>query len=361
MTTFLRQLWTFFIATLKGTFRSFSAVFFGLLFPIVFVSAFGFSSSNGDFRLDVGLVDSSAPSYSVWDTTLANLGNGVRITKGNKEKILEKMKDNSLDTAIEVNTEKPEEVIVYTNAKRIQSAGLAKSLLSTVIDKQTIKQAGLVPIFTLTEKPIDSSSPKYIDFVLPGLIGFSLLASAIQGLSNTFLTLKKTQALKRLFAAPASISAFLLGNSLARLVFSMVQVTLLLTFAHFVFDYNPTTGLTGFAGMLGVSLIGVLVFQGFGYILAGIASTAEQSNAFSQLITLPQFMLGGTFFAVATLPLWLQPIVKVLPLYSFNEAMRKISLDGLSFWSSGVFQHLWPLGVWGLVLYAIASKVFRVK
>lgn len=358
-TNFWKQVWTFFVVSLKGTFRSFAAVFFGLLFPLVFVAAFGLASSASS-KVEIGLITSETSAYTFWKNSLQSSAS-VNLTTGDKDTIINKFKDNSLDAVIEANPTDAHIITLYVSNKRQTTAAIAEQIVSTYVDKATIAQSGVQPIYTIRRENIDTTNPRYIDFVLPGLIGFSLLSGAIQGLANSFLTLKKTQALKRLFAAPASKTAFLIGKSLASLAFSLLQVTILFGTAMTVFDYNPVNGWLGLAQMYVIIILGVALFQGFGFVIAGISSTTEQAGAFGQLITLPQFMLGGTFFAITTLPDWLQSIVKLLPLYSFNEAMRNISLEGLLLSDPKVLLHLLPLGVWMIIIYVVAVRVFRIK
>ena len=356
---FFKQSYTFFVINLKATFRSFSAVFFGLLFTLIFVASFGMVNSEVS-KVSIGVIESDSPAYFFWKEALAN-SDSITLKTGSAEDLKIKFQDNTLDALIETVAESPKAINLYVSTKRQTTAAIAEQLINTYIDKTTIAAHNLEPAFIITRKNIDTSSPRYSDYVLPGLIGFSLLNNAIHGLASSFLTLKKTQALKRLFAAPASPAAFIIGKSAAALAFSLLQVTILLIASAFLFNYTPAGGWTTIAQMYLVIILGITLFQGIGFIIAGISNTVEQAAAISQLVTLPQFMLGGTFFAVTTLPSWLQPIIKALPLYSFNEAMRALSLQGLQLTDGKVWPFLWPLMVWIILVYAVATKVFRVK
>ena len=97
--------------------------------------------------------------------------------------------------------------------------------------------------------------------------------------------------------------------------------------------------------------------MGFGFIVSGLAKNESTIPPFANLITLPQFLLAGTFFSIESFPSWLQPICKVLPLTHFNNAMRNIAFEGASLWSC--WQELAILGAWIVVVYAVAVKTFK--
>jgi ABC-2 type transport system permease protein len=109
--------------------------------------------------------------------------------------------------------------------------------------------------------------------------------------------------------------------------------------------------------MLLLSFLGLMVFMGFGFIISGLARNDSMIPPFANLVTLPQFLLGGTFFSVEAFPGWLQPVSRALPLTYLNTAMRKVAFEGQSIWM--VRQEIGVLLLWGLIVYFIAVRVFR--
>ena len=109
--------------------------------------------------------------------------------------------------------------------------------------------------------------------------------------------------------------------------------------------------------LLVLSLLGLLVFMGFGFIVSGLAATESAIPPFSNLVTLPQFLLAGTFFPVENFPTWLQPVCRILPLTHLNEAMRNIAFEGDHLSDCG--SQIGYLLLWGTVLYIVAIRVFR--
>jgi ABC-2 type transport system permease protein len=116
-------------------------------------------------------------------------------------------------------------------------------------------------------------------------------------------------------------------------------------------------GAVTFIELLLLSLVGLIVFMGFGFIVSGLAKNESTIPPFANMFTLPQFLLAGTFFSIDTFPKWLQPICRILPLTHLNDAMRNIAFEGSHLIDCG--KQLGILGIWGIVLYAVAIKVFR--
>ena len=109
--------------------------------------------------------------------------------------------------------------------------------------------------------------------------------------------------------------------------------------------------------MLLLSTLGLIIFMGFGFIVSGRAKNDSSIPPVANLITLPQFLLGGTFFSVEAFPSWLQPISKVMPLTHLNTAMRDIAFEGAHLWNE--WRELGVLGIWGVVVYAVAIRTFK--
>jgi ABC-2 type transport system permease protein len=198
---------------------------------------------------------------------------------------------------------------------------------------------------------------KTIDFILPGQLGFSLLSAGVFGVAFMFFSLRNTLVLKRFFATPINRTYIVLGEGLSRVLFSLITAVVIILFGRLFFGFTLVHGFETFLEMLVLSFIGLLVFMGFGFIVSGLAKNDSTIPPFANLITLPQFLLGGTFFSVEAFPKWLQPISKALPLTYLNTAMRKVAFEGLHLWD--VRTEIGVLLLWGVVVYAIAIKVFR--
>jgi ABC-2 type transport system permease protein len=198
---------------------------------------------------------------------------------------------------------------------------------------------------------------KTIDFILPGQLGFSLLSAGVFGVAFMFFSLRNTLVLKRFFATPIQRSYIVLGEGLSRVLFQLLTAIVIIAIGYFAFGFTLVHGFQTFLEMMVLSFIGLLVFMGFGFIVSGLATSDSTIPPFANLITLPQFLLAGTFFPIDRFPGWLQVIAKVLPLTHLNIAMRSVAFEGANLWD--VKTEIAILLLWGIVAYAVAIKVFR--
>ena len=198
---------------------------------------------------------------------------------------------------------------------------------------------------------------KMIDFILPGQLGFSLLAAGVFGTAFVFFNLRQTLVLKRFFATPVRREVIVLSEGIARLVFQMMGAVIIISLGYYFFGFTLVEGWLTFLKMLLVCALGMMIFMGFGFVISGIAKSEATIPPLSNIITLPQFLLAGTFFPVEVFPSWLQPVCKILPLTYLNDALRRISFEG-----AGLFEIRWDLAIlllWGVVVYLLAARLFK--
>jgi len=209
----------------------------------------------------------------------------------------------------------------------------------------------------LHETTIKGRQYKYIDFLLPGMLGFSLLSSGVFGTAFVFLSLRLTLVIKRFFATPVRKYSIVLGEALARLVFSWIGALFIIMVGHFFFGFTLIHDFITVVNMLILSAIGLIVFMGFGFIISGIAKNESTIPPLSNIVTLPQFLLSGTFFATTAFPSWLRGLADILPLTYLNHAMRQVAFEGAGL--GDVTHDLLILGIWFIVIYAVAVKTFK--
>src|SRR5436190_240977 len=153
------------------------------------------------------------------------------------------------------------------------------------------------------------------------------------------------------------LQVMLNGVALAKVIFQFVILSIIILIGKFAFGFTLIHGFTTFLEMMFISFIGLFVFMGFGFVISGVSKNINAVPAITNAIGFPQFMLSGTFFPYESLPKFLHPIAKALPLTHLNDALRKISFEGLHL--SDCWKQLGILGIWGVVVYIIAIKVFR--
>jgi ABC-2 type transport system permease protein len=172
-----------------------------------------------------------------------------------------------------------------------------------------------------------------------------------------FFSLRETLVLKRMYATPIRRGYIVIGESIGRIAFQLVIAVVLIGFGVLFYHFTLANGWVTFVELLVLSLLGLLVFMGFGFVISSVAKNQNVIPVYANLFMFPQYFLSGTFFSRAALPQGIQPVLKYLPLTALNDAMRKVSFEGLHLWN--VWSEIGILLVWCIVIYVVAAKVFK--
>ena len=346
-------------ASFRSILRSPSAVVFTLAFPLIFIIVFA-NIGGGGVTVDVGVAktcDTISPVYQA----LKN----VKVVHLVKDQSTEEMNMNlskgSIDAIINIqknSTRPPFTVNVQYTKASAEKGNILRSVLSNIYyNINNNAQINTPPVAEIRETTIQGREYKYIDFILPGQLGFSLLSSGVFGTAFVFLSLRLTLVIKRFFATPVKRYSIVLGEALARMTFSLLGSLFIILVGHYMFGFTLVHGITTVLNMLVLSAIGLIIFMGFGFTISGIAKNESTVPPLSNIITLPQFLLSGTFFSVSAFPKWLQGISNALPLTHLNNAMRKVAFEGAGL--GDVTHQLFILLIWFVIIYAVAVKTFK--
>ncbi len=195
---------------------------------------------------------------------------------------------------------------------------------------------------------------RYIDFLIPGLLGINLLGGGLFGVGFVTADMRIRKLLKRFQATPMRRSDLLLSLMISRLVFTLVEITLLLGFAYLVFDIRVRGNLLASLILIAV---GGISFSGLGLLVGSRARTLETVSGLMNAVMLPMYVFSGVFFSSSRFPNEIQPIIRALPLTAFNDGLREIMNDGAGF--GALVYPLVILGIWGILSFAIALRIFR--
>jgi len=359
-------------ASLRSIFRSPSAVVFSLLFPLIFIVVFA-NIGGGGVTVDVGVAkgcDTLNPIYKAlkqtkvihFINTQSNEALQKNLTKGAIDAVIE-IKKNGNGWVIypplsAIPAKVPFTINIQYSAASPDKGGILKSVLYNILYQMNTASFKQLPTTAnLNEKIVKGREYKYIDFILPGQLGFSLLNIGVFGTAFVFLSLRQTLVIKRFFATPVKRYSIVTGEMLARVTFAMLGSIIIIAIGHFAFGFTLVHGAVTVLSMLFLAFVGLVIFMGFGFIISGVAKNETSVPPLSNIITLPQFLLSGTFFSTAAFPKWLQPISNALPLTHLNNAMRKVAFEGVGL--TQVTHELLILLAWGLVIYAVAIKTFK--
>ncbi len=356
-------------ASFRGILRSPSAVIFSLVFPLIFILVFGFIKGN-TIRLDVGidpLCDTTSTIYHLF-SKLPTINIEKNKTRLEMEDLLHKGRLDAIVFIHNSDKDKGQIVDVITSKASREKGLFVKSVLVNMVDKQNIyflRELGkninsndnsFRPT-EIKETEVQGREYKMIDFILPGQLGFSILSAGVFGTAFIFFSLRQTLVLKRFFATPIRRPYIILGEALSRLVFQLIGSLIIITLGKYFFGFTLIHGFKTLVEMLTLSAMGLIVFMGFGFVVSGIAKSESVIPPLANVITLPQFLLSGTFFPIDAFPGWLQSISKVLPLTYLNDALRRVAFEGAGF--SSISHQLLIISIWGVVVYIAAIRFFR--
>lgn len=203
---------------------------------------------------------------------------------------------------------------------------------------------------------VASSEPgsRYIDFLIPGLLGMNLMNSGMWGIGFALVEMRQRKLLKRFVATPMRRSDFLLALASSRLVLMIIEVGLLLGFGILAFHMRVLGSLLSIV-LLGA--IGSVAFGGLGLLTASRAQKIESASGLINLVMMPMWIFSGVFFSYERFPAVMQPFIKALPLTALNDALRATILQGASLASQS--GRLLVLVLWGGLSFLVAVRLFR--
>jgi ABC-type multidrug transport system permease subunit len=195
---------------------------------------------------------------------------------------------------------------------------------------------------------------RYIDFLIPGLIGMNLMSGSMWGIGWVLVNMRVRKLLKRLLAAPMRRRHLFYAQALARLVVLPVELVVILIFARLAFDVRMAGSWLALAA---VSLTGSASFAGLAILVASRAQNSETVSGLMNLVMLPMFVLSGVFFSSSHFPAFMQPAINALPLTALCNGLRAVIVDGAGL--AGVAGSLAVLAVWGALSFAAGLRLFR--
>jgi ABC-2 type transport system permease protein len=352
-------MWAICRATLRAIFKSPQAIFFSLFFPIVLIMVFGALTGGGKSAYEIAFDTKTDTLNPVYFAIKSNIL--LDVNTGSEAELLDRLKKGRIAALVSVRhtpgkVDVPEYDIHLTSTSANQrELPAVREIMESIINKTTANTVQKVA--TISEERLEGRAYHMIDFYLPGMLGFSLIGSAVFGVAFVFFTLRETLVLKRMFATPVRKTFIVLGESLARVAFQLTTSIILILFGTFFYHFTLAHGFVTFLELLVLSFLGVTVFMGFGFIISSVAKNQNVIPIYANLFMFPQYFLSGTFFPKGLLPESMQAIINYLPLTALNDAMRKVSFEGMHL--LGVGKEITILIVWCLLAYSILIRIFR--
>jgi len=227
-------------------------------------------------------------------------------------------------------------------------------LARRVVDDALQTAAGRKDSLSTSTRAASEPGARYIDFLIPGLLGMNLMNSGMWGIGFALVDMRQRKLLKRFVASPMRRGDFLLALATSRLVLMLIELVLLLGFGVLAFHLRV---LGSFLSILVISTLGALCFGGVGLLTASRAQKIETVSGLINVVMMPMWIFSGVFFSYERFPAVLQPAIKLLPLTALNDALRAAILEGSPL--SHQLVRLAVMGLWGALSYALALRWFR--
>jgi ABC-2 type transport system permease protein len=224
----------------------------------------------------------------------------------------------------------------------------------TAADDALQRAAGRRDPVTVSEAHVRDKGSRYIDFVVPGLLGMNIMGGGIWGLGFAIVEARRKNLLKRLVSTPMRRAHYLASFLFSRFVFLILEVAVLIGSAALFFDV-PVRG--SLLQLLVICLLAALAFGGIGLLIASRARTIEGVSGLMNLAMMPMWVLSGVFFSSANFPQAAQPFIKALPLTATNDALRATMLQGAAF--TAVLPQIGVIVAWLVVTFTLALRLFR--
>ncbi len=345
------------MAMLRMIFRRRITLFWSLVFPIILMTLLGLLFGRTVDAGDIAVTNVANLPVANHIITTLDAEKGVTIDRApDAATARHQVTDGDRDAAL-IFTPGPNNTVsahLYTSNTSATQAGIIRGVVSGVTNHVAIAATGQPPAVQLQSESVDSASLTYIDFLLPGIIGLSIMISAVISLATVMVKWRENGVLRRIKLTPIPLSEFFAARVTAGLAVAIIQVAVLIVFGRVAFGIDIST--TAWAA-IPVAIAGCLCFLALGFAIGSVVQTAETGDAVSNVITNPMMFLSGTFFPVAAMPYAVQVFAKVLPLYYLINGLRDTIVRG-----QGLVHVLPEIGIlmaMTLVLALIAMRTFR--
>jgi ABC-2 type transport system permease protein len=358
---------TFVRINTRRFFRDRLAIFFTVVFPLIFLFVFGsLNSGSGDVSFRVALLNESQSSFAKDFIKQAEEGKVLKVDKEvtTMDAAKEKMTRSQLDATIVLPKEFGEVQpgasfpsgqarIIYT-ANNEQSASALSSILNTQFKTINDKFVKSETPFSVESQRLNERSLSQFDYTFAGLLGFAIIGMGIFGPVNVFPELKKMGILRRLSTTPLKVWQYFLSTMIGQAIIGLLSLAIMFVVAISVFHLKVVGNIFELTLFL---ILGIICILGIGLALGGWAKNERQAAPLSNIVVFPMMFLSGTFFPRFLMPEWLQRASDFLPLTPVIDGIRLIATEGAHF--AGILPQIGLVAVWTVIIYAIAFRVFR--
>ncbi|MDR1993762.1 MAG: ABC transporter permease [Nitrososphaerota archaeon] len=348
-----------------GYLRNKFGLFFGLIFPVVLILIFGaIFSGGGSETINVYAQnqDTGGLGQNIGDSflTALNTSTTIRVVTTNmSENFADFLATNSASDGIFIPSNFSSEymmgnqvnITVYGNPAS-STSGIVTGTVSGYANYFNLQRFNGTVVVGLTSATINTQQTNYIDFLIPGLIGFSILTSPMFSLVNISSEYKKVKLFKQLSLTPLTKMEWLASKVLFYILLSAAGFLLMVGVGIFAFGAHVTLSLW----LIPFLILGPILFAALGMLVGTVTKNPETAGVIGNLVTFPMMFLAGTFFPISTMPIYLQTVARVLPLFYVTEGLNNVMVYNNI---SAALVDVAVLGVITLVIFVLAVKLFK--
>lgn len=359
-TNSLLTITTFAKTSIKRYFRDKLAIFFTVLFPLIFLFIFGSFSKSSDISFHIGLINQGTTNYaqqvgkSIEDEKVFKIDQEVDSVETAKKK----MSRSEIDAAIIIPKDFGENnqgaVNILYSPNNEQALQALVPVLQGQLEAINSKLVVTKTPFTVTSVSTNQNGLTRFDYTISGIIGFAIVGLGIFGPVNYFPEMKKQGILRRLHTTPIRVWQYFISNVLSNSVVGLFSIAIMVAVAYGVFDFRIQGSFLELALFI---VLGIFCIFGIGLAIGGWAKNENQAAPLANIIVFPMIFLSGTFFPRFSMPEWLQSVSAYLPLTPIIDGIRMIATEGKHLWEIG--PQLGLIAVWTVIIYVIAFRVFR--
>lgn len=336
-----------------------SAVFWTYGFPVVLALVLGIAFRNRPPEpVDVG-IEASAEAEA-WRAALVTNAT-VRVRWLTRKEAREALRVGKVSVVIgrgddtnSAGAAGPEPATASPRSYRFDPTRPESRMARVIVDDALQRAEGRIDPTSIRDQLVTEPGSRYIDFLIPGLLGFNLMSSGLWGIGFVIVEMRVRKLIKRMMATPMSRIDFLFSFVLMRGIFLLGELPILLCFAHWAFQV-PIRG--SILLIVGLSALGSLMFAGMGLLIGSRAQNTHTVAGLVNMAIIPMMVTSGVFFSAARFPDAFQPIIRLLPLTALIDSIRSVMLDGAGLPS--VASQIGIMLAWGLVSFVIALRLFR--
>lgn len=360
--------WTFAKLDVKRLFRDKVGIFFVFVFPLIFLIVFGFifGRDDGSVSFNVALINQSQTEPAKQFEDQIRKSEIIKVKDASSEQdALQKMKRGELDSVIVLpsdfgavkkgqQTPSGQAIVRYDQNKSQAGTTLTSVLQEGVFKPINQRLAPSSDPFTAVARSTSTEGLRQFDFTFAGLLGFTLLTSGIFGPTSVFPRLKQRGVLRRYSTTTLKVWQYFTANVLSNGVVALMSLAVMFIVAQLMFG---VTMRGDYLTLAAFATLGATLMFGIGLSIGGWAKNENQAAPLGQIVSFPMMFLSGIFFPTFLMPGWLQNITQFIPLTPVVDGIRLILTEGYTLMQLG--PQLLIMGVWLIVVYLIAFKVFR--